>query len=350
MPNPDALLRIIDLHAQVAQLGLDLAGVMSLAVNGTLSLVHADGAAIEMAEGDELVYRAVAGSAANQLGARVSRDKSLSGVCLKRGVPLICDDADADPRVDQRACRRVGLRSMVVLPLMHMGSPVGVLKAYAHQPGRFGRDDIDVLELLAKLMAATMYWATRYGRDDLFHRATHDELTGLANRSLFMDRARHSIAEAERGMPAVAVLLLDMDGLKTINDTLGHAAGDAALIEFSRRLSVATRDSDTVARLGGDEFAVLLGRVETREALALTVERLQGAVDGTMVLNGQTVPLRGSAGGARYPEDGMEATLLVEVADRRMYSAKRRRKAEQPAPAWPPAAADALDGRWSSMH
>ena len=252
MPSREALLRIIEIHSQVAQLGLDLAGVMSLSVHGTLELVDADGAAIELAEGEDLVYRAVAGAASHQLGVRVRRDGSLSGTCLRQGIPLICDDVDTDSRVDLQDCRRVGLRSMVVLPLSHQGTPVGVLKAFSSRVRNFGNREVEVLSLMSKVLGAAMYWATRYGRDDLFHRATHDDMTGLANRSLFMDRLRHATAEVERGDPPIAVVLLDMDGLKHINDTLGHAAGDAALIEFSRRLAGTTRESDTVARLGGD--------------------------------------------------------------------------------------------------
>ncbi|MBO9686066.1 MAG: GGDEF domain-containing protein [Mitsuaria chitosanitabida] len=325
MPSREALLRIIEIHSQVAQLGLDLAGVMSLSVHGTLDLVEADGAAIELAEGEELVYRAVAGAASHQLGVRVRRDGSLSGRCLRESLPLICDDTETDPRVDLEACRRVGLRSMVVLPLLHQGTPVGVLKAFSSRPARFGPHEIEVLALMSKVLGAAMYWATRYGRDDLFHRATHDDMTGLANRSLFMDRLRHATSEVERGDPPIAVLLLDMDGLKHMNDTLGHAAGDAAIIEFSRRLAGATRESDTVARLGGDEFAVLLTRSGSAMTLEATLERIHLAVEGPFTYADRVLTLRASMGAARCPEDWRDATALVECADTRMYEAKRAR-------------------------
>ena len=326
MPSRDALLRIIEIHSQVAQLGLDLAGVMSLSVHGTLELVDADGAAIELAEGEDLVYRAVAGAASHQLGVRVRRDGSLSGTCLRQGIPLICDDVDVDSRVDLEACRRVGLRSMVVLPLAHQGSPVGVLKAFSSRTGNFGNGEVQVLSLMSKVLGAAMYWATRYGRDDLFHRATHDDMTGLANRSLFMDRLRHAIAEVERGDPPIAIVLLDMDGLKHINDTLGHAAGDAALIEFSRRLAGTTRESDTVARLGGDEFAILLTPAGSSTTLEATLARIHAAVEGAFPYLDRVLPLRASMGASRCPEDWRDATALMECADMRMYEAKRTRQ------------------------
>ncbi len=326
MPSREALLRIIEIHSQVAQLGLDLAGVMSLSVHGTLDLVEADGAAIELAEGEDLVYRAVAGAASHQLGVRVRRDGSLSGTCLRQGIPLICEDVESDARVDLEACRRVGLRSMIVLPLVHQGTPVGVLKAFSSRTHCFGSGQVDVLSLMSKVLGAAMYWATRYGRDDLFHRATHDDMTGLANRSLFMDRLRHATAEVERGDPPVAVVLLDMDGLKRINDTLGHAAGDATLIEFSRRLAMATRESDTVARLGGDEFAVLLTHAGSAAVLESTLDRIHSAVEGPFPYMERVLQLRASMGASRCPEDWRDATALMECADMRMYEAKRARQ------------------------
>lgn len=190
MPTTEQLLKVIAIHAEVAELGLDLGGVMSLVAARTLALVGADGAVIELAEGADLVYRAAAGSLDTQLGVRVRRNHSLSGTCLIAGKALVCDDTELDPRVDIAACRRAGVRSMVAVPLTHAGEAIGVLKASSSRPIAFTADDADVLNLLSKMLGAAMHWATRYGTDDLFFRATHDDLTGLANRALFMDRLR----------------------------------------------------------------------------------------------------------------------------------------------------------------
>jgi diguanylate cyclase (GGDEF)-like protein len=263
-----------------------------------------------------------------QLGARVVRSKSLSGMCLTEGRSLFCEDTETDPRVDLAACRRVGVRSMVVVPLTHAGETVGVLKAGSAQSGVFSADDAQTLELLANLVGAAMYWATRYGKDDLFFRATHDHLTGLANRSLFMDRLRLAVMQVERMAPGVAVLAVDMDGLKQINDQLGHAAGDAALVAFGELLASAAREADTVARLGGDEFAVILSPLRTVDGLSSVIERFQAQLDSCMEYNGAQLRLRGSIGGAVCPHDSLELLPLLELADQRMYEAKRRRKAE----------------------
>jgi len=329
MPTVDALLRVIDVHGEIAELGLDLGGVMNFVVRKVIELTDADGAAIELVTDDAMVYRAVAGIASNQLGARVSLNGSLSGACLRLGHTLVCDDSETDLRVDREACRRVGLRSMVVVPLMHEGLHVGVLKAMSRQPDRFGPAQSEVLDLLTRVVGTSMYWATRYGGDDLFHKATHDAMTDLANRSLFMDRLRHAVALGRRRESLVALLVLDMDGLKAVNDTLGHAAGDAALIEFSRRLVATARASDTVARLGGDEFALLLSPVQSLDEMRGLQVRLADRLLAPFAVDGTPVSLAASCGHALCPDDADEAASLVDCADRRMYEAKRINRARR---------------------
>lgn len=330
MPQSDKLLRIIAIHSEVAELGLDLAGVMSLAVLRTLELVDSEGAVIELSEGDDLVYRAASGAMSGQLGARVRRQRSLSGSCLAERRSLICHDTESDPRVDVDACRRVGVRSMVVIPLTHAGEPVGVLKAGSTRVGVFDADDAATLELLAKMVGTAMYWATRYGKDSLFFRATHDPLTGLANRSLFMDRLRRAVLQAQRTAAAVGVLIVDMDGLKRINDEHGHAAGDMALVTFAKLLSSVAREADTVARLGGDEFGVILSPPSAGDGLELVVERYQIQLDARFEVHGALLSVQGSVGAAAIPHDVQDISGLLELADRRMYEAKRSRKGRAP--------------------
>ncbi|MFN3305449.1 MAG: diguanylate cyclase domain-containing protein, partial [Roseateles sp.] len=258
VPTNEKLLEVISIQTEVARLGLDLGGLMNLVVQRTLGLVGADGVAVELAEGDDMVYRATAGMVQNCLGLRLRRDGSVSDLCLAQGRALRCDDAQTDPRADRAACQKLGIHAILVVPLRHQGENVGVLKAMSRQPGHFDESDLTVLELLSGLVGAAMYFATRYAPNALFHQATHDGLTNLPNRALFLDRLRASLAQAVRDRQPLAVMMLDMDGLKPINDHFGHRAGDAALLEFARRLSAGVRQSDTAARLGGDEFGVLL--------------------------------------------------------------------------------------------
>ncbi len=326
MATAAELLRIIEIHGQVAELGLDLPGVMNLVAQSTLSLVAADGAVVEIAEDEVLHYRAVSGTAVAQLGVQVSLKASLSGECMRRAEALICQDSEQDPRVDRSACRRVGLRSMVVVPLMHLGQPVGVLKAMSRELGQFGPEQAELLSLLSCVVGNSMYWATRYGQDDLFLRATHDDLTGLVNRAMFQEQLRGALQRARRTQRGVAVLMLDMDGLKALNDGHGHSAGDAALVEFARRLKETARREDVVARLGGDEFAILMPSVPEAAGAWQFELRLQEALRPPFAHQGRLHAIEGSCGLALYPVDGLSAEALIDCADQRMYDCKRLRK------------------------
>ena len=331
LPSKEKLLEVIGIQTDIARLGLDLGGVMNLVVQRTLGLADADGAAIELAEGEEMVYRAAAGRAECSLGLRLDRASSLSGLCVARGEVLRCDDAETDPRADREACRRVGLRSMVVVPLRHAGVTVGVLKAMSAEPAHFREAGIAVLGLLSELVGAAMYHATRYESDDLFHKATHDGLTGLANRSLFMDRLHTALAQSQRDGRPGALLIIDMDGLKQINDTHGHRMGDLALVELGRRLRECARSADTVARLGGDEFAMLLRPVAPDAGVEALVARVTQQIGAPFRTEGLVLALHASIGAAVFPAEAGDGAALLELADQRMYANKRSAKAARAA-------------------
>src|SRR5262249_11996764 len=148
--------------------GLDLHGVMAVVTEKAFRITGATGAIVELAEGDEMVYRAVAGAAQGQLGLRLSRSKSLSGLCVSTATTLYCEDSELDDRVDRQACRKVGLRSMIVVPLIHHGEAVGVLKVFSDAPLAFGENDSYVLGLMSDLIAAAMFHSAKYGTDELF--------------------------------------------------------------------------------------------------------------------------------------------------------------------------------------
>lgn len=324
----DVLLGIIETQTEIAKLGLDLGGVMAMVVDRVQDLTAADGAIVELAEGDEMVYRAAAGMAKPQLGLRLARQSSLSGLCVESGDILICTDSESDLRVDREACRRVGLRSMVVSPLKHKDEVVGVIKLASEQVNAFTDEDVRVLSLMSNLIAAAMYHAARFETSELYHRATHDALTGLANRSLFFDRLRQCLAHASRHDGRIGVLNLDMDGLKPINDRMGHRAGDAAIREIARRISDASRETDTVARLGGDEFGIILDQISDRSGAERQVRRIAEKIRQPFAFEERDLKLDASIGFAIFPDDAKELEPLIDQADQAMYRVKRARKAE----------------------
>jgi len=201
------------------------------------------------------------------------------------------------------------------------------LKIVSSNTHAFTVRDIRVLELMSELIAASMYHAARNENSALYQQATHDPLTGLANRALFFDRLRRRIYPGRRQIEPLGILLIDLDGLKKINDSHGHRAGDAVIRETALRISRIPRRSDIVARLGGDEFGVILEEIADRSDLIAIVERLSRETDQPFRFEGRTFHLTASIGCARYPEDGTEVDALLEVADRSMYQMKRTRSA-----------------------
>jgi len=154
--------------------------------------------------------------------------------------------------------------------------------------------------------------------------AHHDDLTGLPNRRLLLERYNQAIALAERQHRQVALLLLDLDDFKSINDAHGHAAGDRVLQQVAARLRDCIRSSDTACRYGGDEFVVLLPEFEGRESAAAAAEKISTRLSAPFDIDGTAVRVRASIGIAVYPVDGHEYIDLLQATDRAMYRNKVR--------------------------
>ena len=158
----------------------------------------------------------------------------------------------------------------------------------------------------------------------LERQATHDRLTGLPNRSLLADRLDQAIAHAARRGRRLALVFIDLDNFKLINDSLGHAFGDELLVGIARRLAGCLRHDDTVARLGGDEFVLVLNHVDALDLLISRLERILEEIGQRIVLAGREFHVGASLGVALFPDDGEEAQSLLKHADVAMYAAKSR--------------------------
>lgn len=156
--------------------------------------------------------------------------------------------------------------------------------------------------------------------------AYHDMLTGLPNRTLFHDRLKMTLAMAQREHHSFAVLFLDLDRFKYVNDTLGHEAGDSLLKMVATRLQNCMRETDTLARLGGDEFTMILSNIEHIEAAANVAQRIVYALSAPIDIQGQTLFITTSIGIATYPHDGADTASLIKNADKAMYKAKEQGK------------------------
>lgn len=450
-----------------------LGTAMTAIAEGTAELCDADGAVIELRDGDEMVFAGVAGIAAAHAGLRLPVRASLSGHCATTGRLERCDDTEIDDRVDRDICRAVGVRSMLVVPFAHRGSVFGVLEVVSARPSAFRDGDSAVLELVAGVLGAAVAQARAadelmrsavereqaaaalraaeqrfrmlfehapiamaltslgeanrgelidvnqamadllgrrrdalVGRDlssitapdetdiepgafgdirgdaelavvererhylhadghaiachavatvvrdarghplytmtqirdvradleekrRLAHEALHDPLTGLPNRRMLDDRLGVMLGEARRGGQAVSVFMIDLDGLKAVNDRFGHDVGDAAIVAAGRALARCLRAHDHVARVGGDEFVAVVagdGAVGP-EALAVRF------ADAVAISSPRScaVALTASVGWA--VDDGLASPgALVHNADACMYETKRAKRADRLAP------------------
>ncbi|MFZ4728881.1 MAG: diguanylate cyclase domain-containing protein, partial [Pseudanabaena sp.] len=156
----------------------------------------------------------------------------------------------------------------------------------------------------------------------LSYEAFHDHLTGLANRVLLIDRINHAISLYQRHGYLFAVILVDLDGFKAINDNLGHLNGDRLLIEVAKRLSASIRTGDTAARLGGDEFVILLDNLKEKQDAIITIERIQAAMAPTCCLDGNKINISMSMGMAFSIDSYQSPKDILADADIAMYQAK----------------------------
>ncbi len=243
----------------------------------------------------------------------------LTATALRRREPLILDDTGgATP--SSPVLLDAGVRSSILVPI-HGERPLGLIGAHSRLPGHFSEHDAAFLAAAANVVAVAH--ARLEAEAALRHRATHDTLTGLPNRALLHDRLDAAIAEQRGQDGACALLLVDLDGFKDVNDTLGHGVGDALLQAVAQRLAQTVGPGDTVARLGGDEFAVALASVSGPAEAEAAARQVLAALEDTPVVDGMPIPVDASVGIALFPTHGETPAALLQRADLAMYRAKR---------------------------
>jgi diguanylate cyclase (GGDEF)-like protein len=259
--------------------------------------------------------------------------RGLTGTAFRTREPCISNDYLADQRrtAFHGFARDTGAKSGAALPLLSRGLSVGVLLFMSADRDTFTPEFV---ELLQRLAANVSFALENFDRADerkqaeerIKYLATHDGLTGLPNRSMFSQLLSFSIRAAERYQRHCAVLFIDLDRFKIVNDSLGHAVGDALLIEVAARLRSNVRASDVVARLGGDEFVVVLNEVTESGQVAAVARSLLSVLSNPLELNGIECRVTASIGIAMFPEDGTDEQTLTKNADIAMYLAKAEGK------------------------
>lgn len=336
----ERLKTIVALHREVEQTEFDVVEVVLAILDRARTLLGASAASAGVLEGDQIVYKYRTGPGRGSGAIRTSAKASLSGICLRTGEPAYCADSEIDPRVDKAACRAQSLRSMIIVPLRHRGKIVGVLNVNSPRPRAFSQSDVRTVQLIGGAISAAYGHAVdiagkqrllnelegtvaelRSTERKLSHQALHDPLTGLPNRAFFLERLEHALSL--EGEARTAVLFVDLDGFKLVNDSLGHAAGDALLVQAAERIRNALRDEDTAARLGGDEFAVICTAPSPVSAAKSVAERLIDSLSGAFQIDARDAFVSASIGIAA--ERGSAENLLRD-ADLAMYYAKTNGK------------------------
>jgi diguanylate cyclase (GGDEF)-like protein len=245
------------------------------------------------------------------------------------GRPALTADASKVNVMQSGLVELMGLRSFIAIPMMSAQGPVGLILCGDASATRewTSRDRIFAEQLSVEgtliIDSAGMRQAAQAHVAELSHQAYHDSLTGLPNRSFLLDRASRAVREATADDTRVALMLLDLDGFKQVNDSAGHQAGDVLLQQVSKRLQGVVRGHDVVSRLGGDEFAILLTRDPDEDVAAGVAARICERLREPFRIDGDLVRIGGSVGYAMFPEDATSYEALMRRADEAMYEAKR---------------------------
>ncbi len=312
--------------ARLGQFALDaqdLDAVFAEAVR-TLRLGCDVAAVVERVSPDEFLMRAAAGEGAEKSVGRPGKVylDSKWPAAIERGATLVSDRAHYQSRASDRPWsfwrRRMG--SGVYVPLHGERGPFGVLCMNSLREDAFDEDDRRFAEAVANALSGAVRRLQTQTR--LAFMAEFDALTGLPNRNLLQDRLTQTVAQARRHTGGGAVLFIDLDRFKLINDTLGHHLGDALIAQVGERLKDCVRSGDTVGRVSGDEFAVVLSELKRADDAAVVAQKILNALARSFDLQGHEAYITASIGISVFPGDGDDAETLLKNSDLAMYRSK----------------------------
>ena len=241
---------------------------------------------------------------------------------LSRREPLIIDDLPKDERFPESPLLKLGVRSGIQVPIFGTAGTYGILSSHSRALVHFGPDDASFLQSVANILAVAI--ERKNAQDRLERLAQFDSLTGLPNRQLFHDRLLKTMAHARRGGSPMAVLFIDLDRFKLVNDTQGHSAGDRLLQEAAARLLQCVRAGDTVGRFGGDEFGAIVTDLAKPGDAGVVAQKVLDTLAQPFKLDAHDTYVSASIGITLFPADGDNPEALVMNADTAMYRAKEQ--------------------------
>ncbi len=308
----------------------DLATVLEAILRGVTELLPARTCSVMLREGDELRVVAAVGND-EAADARMPLGGGISGHVAARQEPLLVNGRVTAADFPGLQPRATAVDSAISVPLVQAGELVGVLNLATDAGHEFSEYDLRAVSLFAENAAAAvakaqLYESSRRQAGELAHRASHDALTDLPNRLMLAEQSTRALQRAAGHDSSIALLFIDLDGFKNVNDAFGHLAGDELLIAVSQRVTGCLRAGDLAARVGGDEFAVLLTDVADERTPLTVADRIVERLRRPYVVAGQSVQITASVGLAFAPRDGGDFDALLRSADRALYAAKRSGK------------------------
>jgi diguanylate cyclase (GGDEF)-like protein/PAS domain S-box-containing protein len=239
---------------------------------------------------------------------------------FRLGKPVWINDVATDETLRRKSLVvKAGLHGALAFPIRDGTDVLGILEFFHTE---VLQPDATLLEIADSIGSQIGQFIVRRRAEAEKYMAMHDALTGLPSRLLFMERLEHALIQAQRHGHRLAVMFIDLDRFKLINDNLGHEAGDMMLKEVARRLKLRLRQGDTVARLGGDEFVMLLEEITTPQDTLLVAQKLVGELAAPFFLAEQQVTVTASIGVSTFPEGSNDSATLLRQADAAMYDAK----------------------------
>jgi diguanylate cyclase (GGDEF)-like protein/PAS domain S-box-containing protein len=321
-------------QAAVARLGeralesVDISDLIDQACAAAIELLDVKFASVAELSADRELFRVCAGAGwpADHVGlvTIASGANTQAGYTIISGAPVVVTDWETEDRFTESRLLDFGARSGISVTIEGLDQPFGIFAVHSERPRDYSAGDVDFIQSIANVLADAL--ARQATEDEIRHRALHDPLTGLPNRILFLDRLELALARLRRGKSLAAVMFLDLDRFKLVNDSLGHHAGDEILTAVAPRLKQALRATDTVARFGGDEFGILLEDIDSELAATQAAERIAAVFARPFVLGSAEHFVTASVGIA-LARGGERADELVRDADTAMYRAKEAGRA-----------------------
>jgi diguanylate cyclase (GGDEF)-like protein len=314
-------------------LGLDLDQVLTTIVDCSLELLDGRDGSIMLASGGRELRTVSTGGHSAAKGARVAFGEGVAGRVAASREPLLISGKIAHLAPAQRVSEPPAPTSAMSVPLLHRGALLGVLNVNARDGRDYTEHDLRALSLFGEQAAAAianaqLYQAQRLMASQKLFQALHDGLTRLPNRALFLERVERALSRQRREDQRIALLLMDLDDFKRINDSLGHAAGDEVLSAFAERIRTSVRAGDTVARIGGDEFALLVEDLRSVDETVQAARRLQVLLASPFLVGDRELRLSGSVGIAVEEPGVTSREDLLRNADTALHAAQEQGKGE----------------------